>query len=770
MGVNNKKRFLKIFLKTTALLLLAVTGFCVSVYAGLWGKLPDVNDLKELKQAQASLVLDENDELIGKYFVFDRQSVKYKELPQNLIDALIATEDVRFYEHSGVDMRSLGRVFFKTILLSDESSGGGSTITTQLVKNLYGRKNHGVFSMPVNKVKEAITARRIERIFPKEDIITLYFNTVPFSDNTFGIESASQKFFDCSTSELSLSQAATLVGTLKASHSYNPRLYPERSQFRRDVVLQQMVKYNFITEDEANKVKGEKLELAYQYFDSNEGLAPYFREQVRREAGVLVSKIKKEDGSVYDLYKDGLRIYTTLNARMQEYAEDSMEEHMAKLQQQFEQAYGKRKPWKNKQIVSEAVSKLPEYQRLKQKGLKQDAIYDSLSIKKKMKVFDWKKEDELRDMSTLDSISHYLKLLNTGFVALDPHSGAVKAYVGGIDFQSYKYDHVFQSKRQVGSTFKPFVYTAALENGMEPCTYFSLKAITYEGEEDWTPENASKNEDEDITVKYALKKALSNSINTIAVKVMDETGVEAVISQARKMGIETDLPQVPSLALGTAEMSLMELASAYTGFVNKGVSVKPYLIERVEDREGNILWEYKPKIESMEPAYSDQTRESILEMLKATVNEGTAIRIRNRYGLKNDMAGKTGTTQNNKDGWFVAVTPDLVMASWVGNDDHRIGFSNTAIGQGANSALPTVALFLKRINADTDFQSISNARFDRPSDEVIAALDCEPLREETFFERIFDKEVSKKKFGEKKKKGIFSFLKKKNKEEEEKEN
>ncbi|SFT12532.1 penicillin-binding protein 1A [Zhouia amylolytica] len=769
MGKSKKKQFLKLFLKIIGACFLLGILFFLSVYAGFWGKLPKVEELKELKQAQASLVLDENNELIGKYFVFDRQSVKFEELPQHLIDALIATEDVRFYEHSGLDTRSLGRVFFKSILLGDDSSGGGSTITTQLAKNLYGRDDYGIFSMPVIKMKEAIIARRIEKIYSKEDILTLYLNTVPFSDNTYGIESAAQKFFNCSTTQLNLSQSATLIGSLKASHSYNPRLFPERSQFRRDVVLQQMVKYKFITEEEAREVKENKIALSYQYFNANDGLAPYFREQVRKEAALLVADLKKEDGGTYDLYKDGLRVHTTLNRDMQEYAEAAMKEHMSRLQSQFENAYGKRKPWKNNEIILESARKLPEYKRLKKKGLEEKLILDSLKLKKKMKVFDWKSE-ELKNLSTLDSISHYLKFLNTGFVALDPHTGAVRAYVGGIDFQSYKYDHVIQSKRQVGSTFKPFVYTAALENGMDPCTYFSLKAITYEGEEDWTPENATQKE-EDIEVKYSLEKALSNSINTIAVKVMDETGIDAVVDQARKMGVKSKLPEVPSLALGTAEMSLIELASAYTGYVNNGVSVQPYLVTKIEDKAGNVLWEHEAENTTEEPAFSENTRETIIEMLKATVDEGTAVRLRSRYGLKNDMAGKTGTTQNNKDGWFVGVTPKLVMASWVGNDDHRIGFSNTGIGQGANSALPNVALFLKKLNSDNEFQSISNAKFQKSSEEVLAALECDPVREETFFERLFGAEAPKKKFGEKKNKGFFSFLKKKNKEnEEEKEN
>lgn len=756
----NKRKIFNFLWKGLLSVVVLIFGFIGSIYLGFWGKLPETKDLKDLKQAQASLIYDTNDELIDKYFIYDRQPITYKDLPKHLTDALIATEDVRFYEHSGVDSRSVMRVFFKTILMGDESSGGGSTITTQLVKNLFGRKNYGLLSMPVNKIKEAIVAKRIEKLYSKQDILTMYFNTVPFSDNTFGIESASQKFFNCTTSELSLSQAATLVGTLKASHSYNPRLFPERSQLRRDVVLEQMVKYNFITKEIANTTENTKLEIEYQYFDFDQGLAPYFREEVKKQVAGHIKDLKKEDGSSYDLYKDGLKVYTTLDAGMQQYAEEAMKRHMKKLQQQFENGYGKRAPWKNKKLIWEAAMKLPEYKRLESLGVSESQIKDSLSVKREMKLFSWDKENQSEKLSALDSLSHYLKLLNAGFVAIDPETGSVKAYVGGVDYGAFKYDHVVQSKRQVGSTFKPIVYTAAIENGMNPCTYFSLQEVTYVGKDkDWTPSNASKEEDEDLN--YSLEKALSNSINTIAVKVLEETGIANVIEQARRMGVESELPEVPSLALGTAEMSLMELTSAYTGYVHGGISVKPYMIARIEDRNGKILWELEEDKEDKEKAYSDETRAIIVEMLKSTINEGTATRMRGTYGLKNDMAGKTGTTQNNKDGWFVGITPKLVMAAWVGNDDHRIGFSSTAIGQGANSALPIVAGFIQQLNKDTAYRDLSDAKFERPSDEIIAVLDCDPVKRDNLLQRLFGQEEKERTFGEKKKNGIFSFLKRK---------
>ncbi len=407
-------------------------------------------------------------------------------------------------------------------------------------------------------------------------------------------------------------------------------------------------------------------------------------------------------------------------------------------------------------MILDAVKRTDAYSKLNKKGLSDTEILAALDKDpKERELFNYD-EEELVKVTTLDSIKHYLKFLNTGFLALEPATGAVKAWVGGVDFKYFKYDHVSQSKRQVGSTFKPIVYTAALENGMEPCTYFSAREVTYEG--GWTPSN-SGGYGEDPDMQYNMKTALSNSINTIAVKVLMETGVGNVISQAKKMGIESEIPPVPSIALGTAEISLEELAKAYTGFANKGRSTNPYFITKIEDGKGNLLAEFKPKLQKS-PAYSETTREVMIEMMKATVNEGTATRLRSTYGLKNEIAGKTGTTQSNKDGWFVGLTPELLAVTWVGSDDHRIGFRNTRIGQGANSALPIFALFLQKINEDASFSSISNAKFGNPSAEVIALMDCEPSKEDGFFDKLFgksDRNRDRKK-DDKKKKGFFNKL------------
>ena len=749
--------------------IIAFAGFYASIYVGFWGEVPTKKELSDLKQSQATQILDKDEQLIGKFYVFDRQSVTYNDLPKPLIDALVATEDVRFYEHDGVDNQSLLRVFFKTILLSDESSGGGSTITLQLAKNLFGRKDYGSLGIVVNKIRESIVAQRMEDIYSKKDILTMYFNTVPFSDNTYGIESASLKFFNKHTKELSLPEAATLVGSLKANHSYNPRLFPERSQLRRDVVLQQMVKYGYLSEKEGSDAMQSKIELDYQYYAPNQGVAPYFRENIKKKVEKLLKDkdYLKPDGSNYNIYRDGLKIYTTLDLTMQKYAEEAMQKHMAKLQQTYEDAYGNRAPWlTNKNILESNLKKLKRYQQLQAQGLSEAQIKDSLTVKKEVELFEWS-ENKVVQASTIDSLQHYLKFLNSGMVALDPENGAVRAYIGGIDYRYFKYDHVSQSKRQVGSTFKPFVYTAAIENGMEPCTYFPVKEVTYTDMDDWTPKNAGGLNDPDLN--YSLEKALSNSVNTIAVKVMNDVGIEKVIDLAHKMGIQSEIEEVPSIALGTENLGLLELAKAYTSFVNKSKPTTPLFITKIEDKNGNLIFENEAEEEEPEQVYSDYTRQVMLEFMKATINEGTATRIRNTYGLTNDIAGKTGTTQDNKDGWFVGITPKLVTVTWVGNDDQRIGFSSTGIGQGANSALPIFGEFMQELNRDEDFSSITQAKFETPDNKVLNDLDCELSKEDGFFKKLFGGEKDKKEFKKEKKKkgGIFSFLKGKKDEDDE---
>jgi len=714
----------------------------IGAYIGVFGNLPTKEELSALNQAEATQVLDKDGHLIGKYYIYDRQPLTYDDFPQRLIDALIATEDVRFYDHDGVDNISLFRVFFKNIILRDKSSGGGSTITLQLAKNLFGRQDYRLFGLLINKFKESIIARRIEDIYSKKEILTLYLNTVPFPDNTYGIESAARKFFNKPTSDLTLSEIATLIGTLKANNSYNPRLHLERSQWRRDVVLNQMVKYGYIPQDTANVYISQKIVLDYQSFNHDLGLAPYFREQVKKELTALLKDHKKPDGESYDLYKDGLIVHTTLDNKMQKLAEESMKEHLTVLQDTYEKSFGNSAPWKtNNAIIDKAIKGLSIYKSYKKAGLSDLQIEDSLSVKRDMTLFEWD-GDVTEQASVMDSIQHYLKFLNTGMIAIEPSTGEIRTYIGGIDYRYFKYDHVSQSERQVGSAFKPFVYTAAIEDGMKPCTYFSSTEVTYTNFDDWKPSNSGEEEKD---LNYNLETALSKSINTIAVKVLNEVGIAKVLEQTKKVGIDKQLPRQPSLALGVAEINLKELAGAYASYVNNSKGVKPYCITKIEDKDGKLIASVEPQVIKT-PAYSDYTRQVLLEMLKSTVNKGTASRLRTMYHLGNEIAGKTGTTQDNNDGWFVGLTPKMVVVTWVGNDNNNIGFKTTALGQGANTALPIFAKFYQKLNKDPDFNAITKSRFEKATEDVLEDLDCQPEKEDSFFQRLFGKKKKEKKF------------------------
>lgn len=718
------------------LISLGATGlliFILSVIWGMWEPLPTDERLAVIKQSEASEILDQNGELIGKYFIFDRQTVPYDKLPSHLIEALVATEDARFFEHNGIDQRSLLRVAFKTILLQDASSGGGSTISQQLIKNLFPRKNHGLFSMPVNKVKESYLATRIEKIYNKEEIITLYLNTVPFGDNTFGVESAAEKFFAKSADELSLDEAAVIVGMLKASYLYNPRIFPERAKARRNTVLDQMERYGYLGHETASIYAEKPLKISYRPYTHDEGAAPYFRARLQKQLTEWLQAYNATNGTNYDLFTSGLEIETTLDLDMQVMAEEAMQEHMSALQAAFEKSYGNRAPWlRNQDIINTALKSNKRYQKLVSQGLSKSQIKDSLSVKRKSELWDWS-GNQLVEASTLDSIQHYLKFLNTGMMSVEPSTGEIRAWVGGINYKHFQYDHVDQAKRQIGSTFKPIVYAAALENGLAPCQYLSAKAVTYENYDDWTPTN-SGNIDEEKS--YAVKTALAKSINTIAVKVLEEAEVYNILNLATDLGISSDIPPVPSIALGTPEISMIEMAQAYTAFVNNGKPAKPFFIKQIKDKEGKVLVSFAPEV-AEDRVLSENTRQAMIQMMREVVSEGTAARLRWKYSLNNDIAGKTGTTQNNKDGWFVALTPRLVTLTWVGSDDHRIGFKTTGMGQGANSALPIYGLFQQKLNANSHFARITDARFPPPSLRVSRALNCDDEKAPGFLSKIF---------------------------------
>ncbi|WP_124979589.1 penicillin-binding protein 1A [Nonlabens xiamenensis] len=724
-------RWLGIVLGAGFLLLVLFIG---TVYIGWWGKLPAKKELSQLSLYKASEIYDAKNRLIGKFYIENRQPVALDSLPDHLMQALIATEDARFYKHSGVDYRSMGRVFFKSLLLQDKSAGGGSTLTQQLAKNLFARQNQGVFTLPVAKTKEIIIANRLEAIYTKPEILELYLNTVPFSGNTHGIESASRKFFNKPASQLSPSEAATLIGTLKATSYYHPKQHPQRATERRNLVLSQMAKYNYLTADSLKLFQTDSLQLDYAKFDEQSGIAPYFRERLRQEL-LTWCKENSTDEHPLNLYTSGLKIYTTLDKDLQTYAEQATTEHLKNLQPQMEAEYGDHAPWGDTGAAYlQAMKKSDRYQKLKTNSLDHQRILDSLSQTPSELVV------EGTPLSVTDSLKHRLKSISTGSLVLD-NNGAVKAYVGGADFSQVKYDHT-NSKRQVGSTFKPIVYTAGLEKGMTPCSYISAREVAYENHKDWSPSNSG--DIDERYMNYSLKEALTHSINTISVKVLEKTGIDEVVSLSRKLNINNEIPKVPSLALGTAELSIAEMAGAYTAFINDQRPVKPYYLLKITDADDHLIEEWK-KPEVMEPAFSATTRQQMIAMMESVVDRGTATRMRSVYGLRNDIAGKTGTTQSNKDAWFMAVTPQLVVATWVGFDDHRIGFKSTRVGQGANAALPISAKLLQKMNADPAMKPYTSARFPQASDQVLSSLECEPTKRDGFFKRLFTNPDKKKK-------------------------
>ncbi|MFS4494083.1 transglycosylase domain-containing protein [Maribacter sp. 2308TA10-17] len=735
-----KSKYLKYALVAIVAFSVGVLLFVLSVYFGAWGKLPNKTELANFQYQQASEVYTADSVLIGKYYLYDRQPIAYTEFPKHLIEGLIAIEDERYYEHSGIDYPSVVRVGFKTILMQDQSSGGGSTLTQQLAKNLYPRRERKKTNITVNKVKEMIIASRLEDIFSKDEILTHYLNTVSFGDNTFGIESASLKFFNKKTKQLTIEEASVLVGMLKATHGYNPRVYPEKSRARRNLVLQSMVKNDFLSEAKKDSLTTIPLKLNYRKYDYTDGVAPYFREEVRKKL-IKWAKSENEKGNEYNIYTSGLKIYTTLNYKMQVMAEEAMKKHMSKLQKSFEDSYGKKAPWiRNKELVEKAVKATPHYKKLLKNELSTSEIWDSLSQKRSMVLTDWS-GDKTVNASTIDSVQHYMKFLNTGSLGMNPKTGAVHTWIGGIDFKRFKFDHVAQAQRQVGSTFKPIVYTAALETGIPPCAYFSAREVEYENLKGWSPSNSSKKDE--AYLNYSMEQALSNSVNTVAVKVLEATGIENVLAQAKKMGVFSKLPNQPSVALGTGQIYLNELAGVYASYVNNGRAVLPYLIETITDQKDSILAQNEPK-RAKNRAFSKQTEQIMLEMMKSTINSGTAKRIRSTYKLNNDIAGKTGTTQNNKDAWFVALTPKLVHITWVGLDNHEIGFKSTSLGQGANAALPIFASWYQQLNKQKEFNHITKARFEKPNPFVLDQLNCEPIKRDGFFKRLFTNPKKKK--------------------------
>ncbi len=708
--------------------------FYFLVLGGAFGHVPSKEELSQINNAEATDVFAADGSILGKYFLENRTQIPYEQISPKLIQALIATEDARFYDHAGVDMRSMMRVAFKSVLMGDASSGGGSTLSQQLAKNLFPRKSYWMMSLPINKVREMIVARRLEKVYSKEEILTYYLNTVSFGEDVFGVNAATQRFFNINPLDIKVQDAAAVVGMLKATTSYNPYRNPERAKNRRNVVLNQMVKYGYLQQTEADSLQELELKTDYQYVSSNQGPAPYFRQELAEQLKQILADKTKEDGSPYNLYTDGLKIYTSIDSRLQKYAEAAVNEHMKGLQKTFDKHWAKRKIWKtdDPEIVR-AMQSSARYRQLKAQGKSETEIREHFAKPIKMSLPSWEGNIE-REISPLDSIVYAQSFLHAGFLAMEPQSGYIRAWVGGINFEHYKFDHV-TSRRQVGSTFKPFVYAAAIEEGIDPCEYIPNELVVYDDYDDWAPGNSN----DEYEGYYSLQGALTNSVNTVSATVMMKVGVENAASFAERMGFSSPLPHEPSLVLGTADLSLLEMVGAYSAFANRGVRVRPMFLLRVEDKNGNVIVDYSRDIERTK-VMERKTASMMLEMLQTVVDSGTAKRIRYNYLLKGEMGGKTGTTQDQTDGWFMGVTPNLVCGAWVGGDNRKVRFRSLGLGQGANTALPIYARFMQKVHRDRKYRQIKNAKFPDPSMEIQDEMDCVMFREnlDTQYDRIDD--------------------------------
>ncbi len=704
---------------------LALVGLISAIGFGAFGKLPTVEELKSIKNPVASEVYSADGVLLGRYYLENRTNVKYNEISPTVIKALVATEDARFFEHKGIDTKSVLRVLIKTILMGNRSSGGGSTINQQLIKNLYKRQDYGMLSMPVNKIKEIIVGKRLEKVYSKEDILTQYLNTVPFGERVFGIEEASQRYYSKSCKDLSLDEAATLVGMLKATTWYSPRLYPERAKGRRNTVLNQMVKYGYLEESVATAAKSLPVLLNYDFKSQSDGLAPHFRAMLKSELKDWCENNPKSDGSNYNLFTDGLKIYTTIDSRMQNYAEASVQKHMKKLQAQFDQHWGSQQPWgADKSLTKNGMRATRRYKTMKKAGKSDMEIEAEFYKATPMTIYSPVHGEKDVTITPMDSIIHYLRLLNTGFMVMEHKTGHIKSWVGSIDHEHYPYDHT-RSTRQVGSTFKPLVYATALESGADPCRFYPNHLATYIDEYDkrWTPRNS----DEFYDGEYSMRGGLAKSVNTISVQVIYEAGVNSVIETAQKMGIQSEIPAFPSIALGTPDISLQEMLKPYAAFGNGGYNIEPKYLTAIKSPDNKTLVEYDMNAEYSE-AISQSTAELMTEMLQAVVDSGTGRRLRYHYNLQQDFAGKTGTTQNQSDGWFIGYTPDLVAGAWTGGQSRMIHFRDISLGQGANMALPIFGEFFKNLYADNNFQELAQAKFNEPTVDNYFALDCDLWR------------------------------------------
>jgi len=733
---------------------------------GVFAEIPSFKELEDPQKNLATELISEDGELINTFHVENRSYVSFDELPSNLIYAAIATEDVRFYNHSGIDYRGLMRVAFKSVLMGNMSAGGGSTITQQLAKTLFPRDeatsnfpgSHAVM-LVINKLKEWITAVKLERNYTKNEILGMYLNAIFYGGNSYGIRAASNTFFDKEPWELKTEESATLVGMVNKPTRYNPVINYEKSLGRRNHVIRQMSKYGFISKNESDSLQQLPIVLHYQRQDNNSGLAPYFRDMLRRvmrahkpkkssyyfqedykEAMRLwnenplfgwLDKNKKPDGTTYNLDRDGLRIYTTINSRMQKYAEEAVAAHLGgNLQKAFfrDMKYKSNKPFSNsvspnvvENLMNQARRWSARYINLKKEGKNEEEIAKSFATKYKMRVFSWNKKGYVDTIMTPnDSIKYYKSFLRAAFIAVEPSTGYVRAYVGGPNYRYFKYDNARLGKRQIGSTIKPFLYTLAMQEGMTPCDkVLNVPQTFIVGNDTWTPHSTDRKEyiGQTVTLKWGLQK----SSNNISAYLMKQFGPRALIDVARKMGISTYLPEVPSLCVGPADVSLWQMVNAFNTFPSRGLHVEPLIVTRIEDKSGNVLGQFTSQ---KREAISERTAYLMANLMQGVVNGGTAYRLRWKYQFPGEIAGKTGTTNDQADGWFIGYTPKITAGVWVGAENREIHFESLGLGSGSNMALPIWAEFYKRVLADKTLNFPQDDKFVAPAGFVLN-LDCD---------------------------------------------
>ena len=759
-----KKKIIKWFWLCLTVPVAMVFGLLAMVWA--FADIPSFEELENPDSKLATQVIAEDGEILTTFHIENRSFVTHEELSPNLVHAAVATEDVRFYNHSGIDFRALARVAFKTVLGGNSGQGGGSTITQQLAKTLYPRQDVSskipgmhIVKMVWIKLKEWITAVKLERNYTKDEIMTMYMNQVFFGSNAYGIKAASQTFFGKSPKDLTVEESATLVGMVNKPTRYNPAINPDKSLVRRNFVISQMEKADFLTKAERDSIQQIPIALSYQIQDHNAGLGPYFRDMLRRTMNAKkpkrssyaqhedyvvdsllwaddglygwLNKNKKADGSSYNLDKDGLRIYTTINYKMQKYAEEAVAEHLGKdLQKSFwrELRWKTNKPFSNDipqetidQLMKQARRWSDRYRIMKNNGVSEADIRKSFDVPVQMRVFSWGRNGYIDTVMTPnDSIKYYKSHLRAAFMAIEPNTGHVKAYVGGPNYRYFKYDNVRQGKRQVGSTIKPFLYTLAMQEGMSPCDKVVNVPQTFMvGDTTWTPKSTDK--DEWIGQTVTLKWGLTKSSNNISAYLMKQYGPNAMVEMMRKMGVGSFLDPVYPLCVGSADISVYEMVAAYNTFPSKGVYVSPIFVTRIEDSMGNVLGEFNNQ---KREAVSEYTAYLMANLMQGVVNSGTGVRLRAKYGLKGEIAGKTGTTNDQSDDWFIGYTPSLTAGVWVGAEDRQVHFESLSLGGGSNMALPIWGLFMQKVMKDGTLGVYETDRFIAPPG-ISLNLDCD---------------------------------------------